>query len=114
MILMESYYYYYLLSISFGYVFCLQMLCIKVYRKTSVGEAHHDYITKFDRENHEIQKAMDQKPHSPKLDRNGPESGPPGFLHGPAGPPQLSCPKTPILGCDLKTLKTNQNIFTIF
>ena len=33
---MESYYY--LLSTSFGYVFCLHMLCIKVYRKTSVGE----------------------------------------------------------------------------
>ena len=36
MILMESYYYY-LLSISFGYVFCLHMLYIKVYKKTSVG-----------------------------------------------------------------------------
>ena len=35
--LMESYYYY-LLSISFGYVFCLQMLRIKVYRKKSVGK----------------------------------------------------------------------------
>ena len=33
---MESYYYY-MLSISFGYVFCLRMLCIKVYRKTSGG-----------------------------------------------------------------------------
>ena len=35
-ILMESYYYY-LLSICFDYVFYLHMLCIKVYRKTSVG-----------------------------------------------------------------------------
>ena len=86
MILMESYYYY-LLSISFGYVFCLHMLCIKVYRKTSVGETYHDNTMKFDRKNHEIQKAAEQKSCSPKLDRNGPESGPPGLLHGPAGPP---------------------------
>ena len=85
-ILIESSYYY-LLSISFGYVFCLHMLCIKVYRKTSVGEAHRNK-TRFDRENHEIQKATKQKPRSPKLDRNRPESGPPGLLHGPAGPPQ--------------------------
>ena len=69
MILMEYYYYYYyLLSISFGYVFCLHMLCIKVYKKTSVGEAHSNNKTRVDRENHEIQKAMDQEPCSPKLD----------------------------------------------
>jgi len=43
----------------------------------------------FDCENHEIQKAMEQIPRSPKLDRNGPESGPPGLLHGLAGPAQL-------------------------
>ena len=66
MILMESYYYY-LLSISFGYVFCLHMLCIKVYMKTSVGKAHRNK-TRFDRENHEIQKATEQKPRLPKLD----------------------------------------------
>jgi hypothetical protein len=64
------------------------MLCIKVYRKTSVGETHHDIKTEFDRENHEIQEVMDHKPCSPKLDPNGPESGPPSLLHGPAGPPQ--------------------------
>ena len=57
MILMESYYY--VLSIYFGYVFCLHMLCIKVYRKTSVGETHRNNKTEFDHENHEIQKAMD-------------------------------------------------------
>ena len=45
MILMESYYY--LLSISFGYVFCLHMLCVKVYRKTRVGETHRNKM-KFD------------------------------------------------------------------
>ena len=50
MILMESYYYY-LLFISFGYVFCLHMLCIKVYRKTSVGETHRDNKTELDHEN---------------------------------------------------------------
>jgi len=60
MILMESYYYY-LLSISFGYVFCLHMLCIKVYMKTNVGETHRDNKMRFDLENHKIQKAMDQK-----------------------------------------------------
>ena len=76
-----------MLSISFGYVFCLHMLCIKVYRKTSVGETHHDNKMEFDRENHEIQKAMDQEPHSPKLDRDRPKSGPPGLLHGPPSPP---------------------------
>ena len=83
---MEFSYYYYLLSISFGYVFCLHMLCIKVYRKTSVGEAHHDNTMEFDNKNHEIQKAIDQKPHSPNLDQNGPESGLPGLLQRPAGP----------------------------
>ena len=107
-----------LLLLSALYFFWICVLSPNVAHKgiqeKKCGEAHHDDRMEFDRENHEIQKAMDQKPHSPKLDRNGPESGPPGFLHGPAGPPQLSCPKTPILGCDLKTLKTNQNIFTIF
>jgi len=63
------------------------MLCIKVYRKTSVGEAHRNK-TRFDRENHEIQKATKQKPRSPKLDRNRPESGPPNLLYGPVGPSQ--------------------------
>jgi len=83
-ILMESYYY--LLSISLGYVFCLHMLCIKVYMKTSVGETHRDSKTRFDCENHKIQKAMDQEPRSPKLDRNGPWSGLLDLLYGPAGP----------------------------
>ena len=70
---MESYYY--LLSISIKYVFCLHMLCIKVYRETSVGEAHHDNKMEFNRKNHEIQKAMDQKPCSLKLDQNRPRVG---------------------------------------
>ena len=80
--------YYYLFSISFWICVCLHMLCIKVYRDTSVGVAHHGIKTEFDRENHEIQKAMDQEPHSPKLDQNGPESGLPDLLYGPAGPSQ--------------------------
>ena len=53
-ILMESSYYYYLLSISFGYVFCLHMLCIKVNRKqvwgrhtTTAGRNSIMKITKF-------------------------------------------------------------------
>jgi hypothetical protein len=54
-----------------------------------VGEAHHDDRTEFDRENQEIQKAMDQIPCSPKLDQNRPESGPPNLLHGPIGPIHL-------------------------
>ena len=87
MISMESCYYY-LLSISFWICVCLHMLCLKVYMKTSVGETHHDNKTEFDRENYEIQKVMDQKPCSPKLDRNGPESGLPDLLHGPIGPSQ--------------------------
>ena len=81
---MESYYY--LLSISFWICVCLHMLCIKVYRKTSVGEAHRDIKTELNREIHEIQKATDQEPRSPKLDQNRPESGPPGLLHGPVSP----------------------------
>ena len=50
----------------------LHMLCIKVYRKTSVWETHRDNMTEFDREIHEIQKATEQKQCSPKLDRNRP------------------------------------------
>ena len=73
---------------SFWICVCLHMFCIKVYKKTSVGEAHSNNKTRVDRENHEIQKAMDQEPCSPKLDRNGPERGPLGILHGPTGPSQ--------------------------
>ena len=87
MISMESCYYY-LLSISFWICVCLHMLCIKVYRKTRVGETHRNNKTRFDRKNHEIQKATEQKPRSPKLDQNGPESGPLNLLYGLAGPPQ--------------------------
>ena len=58
-------------------------------QETSVGEAHLDDKMEFDRKNHEIQKAMDQIPRSPKLDRNGLKSGPPSLLHGPASPAQL-------------------------
>jgi hypothetical protein len=78
---------YYLLSIYFGYVFCLKRLCIKIYRKTSVGETRHDDRMEFNCENHENQKAMGQEPRSLKLDRNKPESGRLGLLHGPAGRP---------------------------
>ena len=55
---MESYYYY-LLSISFWICVCLHMLCIKVYKKTSVGETHLNIKTEFNRENHKIQEGMD-------------------------------------------------------
>ena len=71
MILMESYYYY-LLSISFRYVFCLHMLCTKVYRKTSVGETHRDNKTEFDRKNHEIRKVMSEGPHPTKRASSSP------------------------------------------
>ena len=50
MILIESYYYY-PLSISFGYVFCLHMLCIKVNRKQVWGKhiatTKHNSIAKI-------------------------------------------------------------------
>ena len=52
------------------------------------GETHRDNKTEVDRENHRNQKAMEQEPRSPKLDRNRPKSGPPGLLHGLAGPSQ--------------------------
>ena len=45
-------------------------------QETSVGEAHRDNKTRSDHENHEFQKATEQEPHLPKLDRNGPKSGP--------------------------------------
>jgi len=75
MISMESCYYY-LLSISFWICVCLHMLCIKVYRKICVGEAH--------RENHKIQKATKQELCSPKLDSNGLCGRPPSQPYGPA------------------------------
>ena len=31
---------------------CLHMLCMKVYRKTSVGETHREDLTRIDRESH--------------------------------------------------------------
>ena len=74
--------YYYLFSISFWICVCLHMLCIKIYRKTSEGEAHRNNKMRLDRENHKIQKAMVQEPRSPKLDQNRPESGPLDHLHG--------------------------------
>jgi hypothetical protein len=58
---MESYYYY-LFSISILDMCCLHMLCIKVYRKTSVGEPHHDIKTGFDHENHRIWETMNEGP----------------------------------------------------
>ena len=85
MILMESYYYH-LLYISFGYVFCLHMLCIKVYRKTSVGETHRNNKTEFNRENYEVQKVMDQGPCAIKRASSSSCSRPPSLLFGPAGP----------------------------
>jgi hypothetical protein len=46
-------------------------------KETSVGEAHRDNKTKSDRENHEIQKATEQEPRSPKLTRTGSGAGRP-------------------------------------
>ena len=104
MILIESYYY--MLSISFGYVFCLHMLCIKVYRKTSVGETHHDDRTEFDHENHEIQEIMIQGPRPTKQASSSPWSRAPGLLHGPAGPSQRRLTSRFVHGqvCDPYTL----------
>ena len=85
MILMESYYYY-LLSIYFGYVFCLHILCIKVYRKISVGETRRDNKTKIDRENHEIRKVMSEGPRPTKRASSSPWSRSAGLLFGLAGP----------------------------
>ena len=48
------------------------------------GETHRDIKTEVDRENHENHKATEHEPRSPKLDPNGPESGP-----SPA-PPRLA------------------------
>ena len=67
---------------------CQHMLCRKLYRKTSVGETHRDSKMRFNHETHKIQKAMDQEPRSPKMDQDRPESGLPGLLYGPPGPPQ--------------------------
>jgi len=58
-------------------------------QETSVGEVHRDNKTRSDRENHEIQKATEQEPCSPKIDLNGHESGPPGHPYGPASVAQL-------------------------
>ena len=69
---MESSSYYYMLSIYFRYVFCLHMLCIKVYRKTSGGETHHDNKTEFGHENHEIQKVMSEGPRPTKRASSSP------------------------------------------
>ena len=67
--ILESYYYY-MLSISFGYVFRFHMLCIKVYRKTSVGETHRDNKTEFNRENYEVWEVMGQGPCATKRASN--------------------------------------------
>jgi hypothetical protein len=64
------------------------MLCIKVYRKTRVGETYYNNKTKSNHKNHEIWEVMDQKPCSTKLDLDGPQSRPPGLHHGPVSPSQ--------------------------
>ena len=61
MILMESYYYC-LLSISFGYVFYLHMLCIKGIQENKCGGDTPDNKMEFNRENREAQKIMRQGP----------------------------------------------------
>ena len=54
-------------------------------QETSVGEAHHDNQTEFDRKNCEIQEVMNQEPRRPKMDPNELWSRPPSLPLGPAG-----------------------------
>ena len=99
-ILMESSYYYYLLSISFGYVFCLHMLCIKKYRKISVGETHRDNKIEFDRKNHKIQKVTREGSRPMKRALSSPWSRPPSLLYGLAGPSLCHLSLSFVLGQD--------------
>ena len=65
---------------------CLHMLCRKLYRKTSVGETHHDNKTRSDRENHEIRKVISEGPCPTKRASSSPWSKPLGLLFGLASP----------------------------
>jgi hypothetical protein len=68
---MEIYYHDYLFSISiFGYVFVSTCCAESLYRKTSVGETHHDAKMKFDWETHELWKVINQGPRR----RSGPRA----------------------------------------
>jgi hypothetical protein len=58
-----------------------------LYRKISVGETHRDHGMKFDRENHEIGKIINQGPRTPKWALRGHQQVSPGHPIGPAGPP---------------------------
>ena len=65
---------------------CLHMLCIKVYRKTSVGETRRDGQMRFDHKNHKIWEVMSEGPCTMKRAPSRPQSGPPGLLYGPPSP----------------------------
>jgi hypothetical protein len=56
-----------------------------LYKKISVGETHRDHETKFDRENHEIGKIINQRPHTPKWALRGHHRVPPS--HPTTSPP---------------------------
>jgi hypothetical protein len=71
------------LYLYFRYVFVSTCCVEKIYRKTSVGETHHDIKMGFDRENHKIWEVMDQGPHMMKRAPSRPYSGPPNLLYGP-------------------------------
>jgi hypothetical protein len=58
----------------------------RLYRKTSVGEAHRDHETKFNQENHGIWKVINQGPCTTKWAPSSCSSRPPGLPIGPAGP----------------------------
>jgi hypothetical protein len=89
---MEICYHDYLFSISiFGYVFVSICCAESLYRKTSVGETHHDVETKFEWEIHELWKVVNQGPRMMKWASSNHHGGPPGlslcrlnlrFVHG--------------------------------
>jgi hypothetical protein len=79
------------LYLYFRYVFVSTCCVEKIYRKTSVGETHHDIKMGFDRENHKIWEVMDQGPHMMKP-RADPTVGRPTSSMGPRptiAPPSL-------------------------
>jgi hypothetical protein len=84
---MEICYHDYLFSISiFGYVFVSTCCAESLYRKTSVGETHHDAEMNFDQEIHELWKVINQGPCTTKWAPSSHHGGLPGFLLGPPGP----------------------------
>jgi hypothetical protein len=81
-----EYYYYYIFSISILDMCLSPHVVHKLYRKTSVGETHHDIKMEFNHENHEIQKVMNKQPRMTKRASSSHQSGPPDLHNGPPGP----------------------------